>query len=244
MFQCIIFLFSPPPPPSRLFLSPIVSPNGSVTIEPSLHIATNGSDITFTCFARGGPNNTFIWTRSDTINSGINGTEFTSILSTRPIDVEAFLRLANPVILENGSDYSLMTVNATEDGGGYECIVINEAGIGMNDAMLYVSPAITLHPVDQLVSRGQSFNLTCLADAFPSPSYQWERMNQTTSNFEELEGETYPFLSFDNVDYDDFGMYRCVASSNGISDTADSRPALVTGKILYLSLVDCVCDIL
>ena len=225
-------------------LSPIVSPNGSVTIEPSLRIATNGSDITFTCLTRGGPNNTFIWTRSDTINSGINETEFISILSTRPIDVEAFLRLANPVILENGNDYSLMTVNATEDGGKYQCTVINEAGIGRNDSMLYVSPAITLHPVDRLVSLGQSFNLTCLADAFPSPSYQWERMNQTTSNFEELEGETYPFFSFDNVDYDDFGMYRCVASSNGISDTADSRPALVTGKIMYLSLVDCVCDIL
>ena len=137
-----------------------------------------------------------------------------------------------------------MTVNATEDGGKYQCTVINEAGIGRNDSVLYVSPAITLHPVDRLVSRGQSFNLTCLADAFPSPSYQWERMNQTTSNFEELVGETYPFLSFDNVDYDDFGMYRCVASSNGISDTATSRPALVTGKILHLLLEDCVCDVL
>lgn len=236
------FFFSPPP--SRLFLSSIVSPNGSVTIEPSLLVAANGSDVTFTCFTRGGPNNTFIWTRSDTINSGINETEFISILSTRPIDVEAFLRLANPVILENGNGYSLMTVNATEDGGKYQCTVINEAGIGRNDSVLYVSPEITLHPVDRLVSFGQSFNLTCLADAFPSPSYHWERMNQTTSNFEEQEGEIYPFLSFDSVNYDDFGMYRCVASSNGIGDTAESRPALVTGKIMYFLLVDCVCDVL
>lgn len=205
-----------------LFLFTIVSPNNSVTIEPSLHIATNGSDVTFTCFARGGPNNSFIWTRSNTINSGINETEFITLLSTGQLNVEAFLRLAKPVIIEIGSDVSLLTVNATEDGGGYESIVINEAGVGMNDAMLYVSPVITLHPVDLLLSRGQSYNLTCLANAFPLPSYQWERMNRTTSNFEELLGRTYPFLSFDDVTYDDFGVYQCVASSSVINDTASS----------------------
>ena len=137
-----------------------------------------------------------------------------------------------------------MTVNATEDVGKYQCTVINEAGIGRNDSMLYISPAITLLPVDRLVSLGQSFNLTCLANAFPSPSYQWERMNGTTSNFEELVGKAYPFLSFDNINYDDFGMYRYIASSSRI--TATSRPALVTGKIhvMYLLLVDCVGDII
>ena len=135
-----------------------------------------------------------------------------------------------------------MTVNATEDGGKYQCTVINETGFGRNDSMLYISPAITLHPVDWLVSLGQSFNLTCLANAFPSPSYWWERMNGTTSNFEELVGKIYPFLSFDNVNYDDFGMYQCIASSSGI--TATSRLALVTGKVMYLLLVDCVGDII
>ena len=217
-----------------LFLSlslsfPTVSPDGSVEIDPEFIILTNGSNVTFTCSARGGPNNTFVWTRSNATESMVNETELMSLLAMIPIDLDDFLDVAGPLIIENGTELALESINATRDGGNYSCVVINEAGISTVETTLYVAPAITLDPEDQLVTEGDSFSLSCLADAFPSPTYQWERMNRTSRYFEEISGKTYSDLSFSNVGFDEFGMYRCVASSEGINETAISRAALVTG---------------
>ncbi|XP_019855187.1 PREDICTED: receptor-type tyrosine-protein phosphatase F-like isoform X2 [Amphimedon queenslandica] len=205
-----------------------VSPEGSVEIDPAFTIATNGSTVTFTCSARGGPNNTFVWTRSNATGSMANETELMSLAAMIPIDVDGFLDLAGPLIIENGTELTLEYINATMDGSNYSCVVINEAGFVAVETTLYVAPIITLHPQDRLVTQGEYFTLSCLADAFPSPTYQWERMNRTSGNFEEISGEISSDLRFNNVDFDEFGMYRCVASSEGITETAVSRGALVT----------------
>ena len=152
-----------------------------------------------------------------------------SLIAVIPIDVTGFLNVASPLIIENGNQLTLEYINATRDGGNYSCVVINEAGTSTVETTLYVAPVITLHPEDRLVTQGDYFVLSCLADAFPSPTYQWERMNRTSGYFEEITGETYADLRFYGVDFDDFGMYRCVASSEGINDIAISRAALVTG---------------
>uniref|UniRef100_A0A1X7UG07 serine--tRNA ligase n=1 Tax=Amphimedon queenslandica TaxID=400682 RepID=A0A1X7UG07_AMPQE len=205
-----------------------VSPDGSVEIDPSIIIATNGSTVTFTCSARGGPNNTFVWIRSNATGLIANETELMSLLAMAPVDVDGFLDAAGPLIIENGTELTLEYINATMDGGNYSCVVINEAGLGTVETTLYVAPVIMLHPEDRLVTQGEYFILSCLADAFPLPTYQWERMNRTSGYFEEITGETSSDLRFNNVDFDEFGMYRCVASSEGINDTAVSRGALVT----------------
>ncbi|XP_019862900.1 PREDICTED: peroxidasin-like, partial [Amphimedon queenslandica] len=205
-----------------------ISPSGSVEIDPAFTITTNGSTVTFTCSARGGPNNTFIWTRSNATGSMANETELMSLAAMIPIDVDGFLHLAGPLIIENGTELTLEYINATRDGGNYSCVVINEAGFVAVETTLYVAPIITLHPQDRLVTQGQYFMLSCLADAFPSPTYQWEKMNRTSGYFEEITDETSSDLRFNSVNFDNFGMYRCVASSEGITETAVSRAALVT----------------
>ena len=159
----------------------------------------------------------------------VNETELTSLFALIPIDVDDFLDVAGPRIIENGTQLTLESINATRDGGNYLCVVINEAGMSTVETTLYVAPAITLDPEDRLVAQGDSFSLSCLADAFPSPTYQWERMNQTSRYFDEISSETDSDLSFYNVGFDEFGMHRCVASSEGINETAISRTALVTG---------------
>uniref|UniRef100_A0A1X7SM05 Ig-like domain-containing protein n=1 Tax=Amphimedon queenslandica TaxID=400682 RepID=A0A1X7SM05_AMPQE len=186
------------------------SPDGSVEIDPSIIIATNGSTVTFTCSARGGPNNTFVWIRSNVTGLIANETELMSLLAMTPVDVDGFLDAAGPLIIENSTELTLEYINATRDGGKYSCVVINEASLGTVETTLYVAPLITLHPEDRLVMQ----------DAFPSPTYQWERMNWTSGYFEEITGESSSDLRFNNVDFDEFGMYRCVASFEGIDDTA------------------------
>ena len=76
----------------------------------------------------------------------------------------------------------------------------------------------------------QILRLTCEAEAFPSPSIQWEKMNKVTERFEAIVGENSTVFMINSVTFSDFGMYHCVASNmiNGVEYNATSSSALVT----------------
>ena len=96
----------------------------------------NGSDVTFTCSALGGPNNTFIWVRSDELDE-IFESDIQPLLNTTPVDVSDIISELSDIILENGTTTLVIeSINATLNGGSYECVVINEAGLGRNDTTL------------------------------------------------------------------------------------------------------------
>jgi hemicentin len=199
-----------------------ISPETSVSIDPALEIVSNGSDITFTCTADGGPNNTFFWTRT-------NDSSIVAAQNNPPLNISQILSSFSSVIISDDTTLDLTSINATEDGGVYYCIVANEAGVGVNQTLLYVQPAITQQPVDQYVLSTDRFNLSCVADSFPPPKYQWEQM--ISGEFQELLNETNNFLEFDPVGFDGFGRYRCIASADGIEQNDTSMPALITGKL-------------
>ena len=127
----------------------------------------------------------------------------------------------NPVL--NRTD-----ITAPEDGGEYICIAVNDAGVGLSTSQLNVLPEFVEQPLSINTTVPSSFNLTCLAESFPYPSYQWQMMN--TGMFEDIEGENRTYLEFDPVDFSDFGMYRCVATNtiNGEEYTNTSEAALIT----------------
>ena len=205
-----------------------MSPNGSVSVDPILQIVDNGSDTTFTCSARGGPNNMIAWIRSADI---LSDNQFQTLTSQRPVDVSAVLSVLSPIA--NGGTLSLSSINATQNGGGYICVIVNEAGADSNStATLYVRPVIVQDPMEQYVNNGDSVNISCRADSFPAPNYQWEFMNRTTGTFEALEGQTSSVLSFTTIEFDQYGRYRCVATANGIVENATSTSALVTSKCI------------
>ena len=146
------------------------------------------------------------------------------------MNVAELLDIIADEIITYGNNLTISSINATQDGGGYDCLVINEAGAEGNTSILYVRPVITEQPDDQYVDNGETVTLSCRADSFPAPKYQWEMMNRTTRMFESIENATDSTFTISSISYNDYGNYRCVATANGIAENATSEPALITGK--------------
>ena len=164
-----------------------------VVVSPSTQTTNNGSTVSIECLAEGGPDNVFQWIAGgDTLTSRID------------------------VNISNGSRLSVLSisnVNATEDGGEYRCVVSNAAGNDSDNATLNVRPVITVQPIETLLtSNGSSEQLICVADAFPAPAYQWEKI---------IDGRiavvsNTSTLNFNPVMFGDEGTYQCVAMSLGV----------------------------
>ena len=187
-----------------------------------------GSDVTFACSALGGPNNTFVWVRSDELDE-IFESCILPLLSTTPVDVSDIISELSDISVENGTILFIEYINGTLNGGSYECVVINEAGLGRNSATLYVRPVITQQPMDIETEADNIVTLTCIADSFPAPEYQWEMMNRITGEFEPIDGETNTTLVFDYIDYEQYGRYRCVVNTPVIEASVTSNFAVITG---------------
>ena len=132
--------------------------------------------------------------------------------------------------------YNIYNITAPEDGGTYDCVVLNDAGFGYASGVLYLPPEFVVHPVDMLASEGDAFNLTCLAESFPYPSYQWQMMSRTTMEYVDIPGENNTYLEFVNVTFNEFGRYRCVAINtiNGVMMNETSNSSVVTGMWINL----------
>ena len=131
---------------------------------------------------------------------------------------------------------NIYNISAPKDGGTYDCVVLNDAGFGYASGVLNLPPEFVVHPEDVLAREGDNFNLTCLAESFPYPLYQWQMMNRATMQYDDILGETNNYLEFTSVTANQFGHYRCVASNtiNGINMTETSNSSLVTGTCINL----------
>ena len=205
-----------------MMLSRVVSPAGSVMATPLTATEDNGDTTTFTCTASGGPDNTIVWIRGSDVGSSSGSGSPGEYNST------AFLRqLLN---ISTGRNLTISSINATQDGGMYTCVVVNQAGQDSANVTLYVRPLIVDQPQDQFTRQGDSVTLSYRADSFPSPLYQWEKYNSTSDSYYQLTGETNRILVFSSVEFDDLGDYRCVATAPVIGDTNTSDNATITGE--------------
>ena len=136
----------------------------------------------------------------------------------------------NSQALFMGRTLSLTNINAPVNGGQYTCVAVNDAGNGTAMATLNLVPEFVLQPQDVNATAGESFNLTCVAEAFPIPSIQWQKMNRTSRQFEDIQDEQSNNLQFAPVQHADFGMYQCVATNeiNGQMFNTTSEAALIT----------------
>ena len=89
---------------------------------------------------------------------------------------------------------------------------MNEAGYGIAIASVYVTPTITQHPQDIMTDYNVDRSFTCTAEAFPAPTYSWERSGGEGEAFMTIDDEDTNELSFKPVDHSNAGEYRCVAT--------------------------------
>ena len=208
-----------------------MSPATSVRIIPSTETVDNGTTARFNCTASGGRDNTFRWVKASNIGSSSIGSGGSGFMLSELLD-----RLEN-ITLSLSDLLTIPLVNATEDGGNYTCVVANEAGQGSASATLNVRPLIIQQPQQSsLTSEGQNVTLSCLADSFPRPRYQWEKFNTTSQTFDEVFGETNSTLVFSPVEFDNFGDYRCVATAPVIDEDVESNNVTVTGMYSIMSI--------
>ena len=178
-----------------------------VVITPSETFETSNSEVNFTCTAEGGPNNTFQWFLNDV-----------------PVDdTDPELTIASSTNDSNSSILSISSVNATQHGGIYTCLVTNAAGNSSNTTTLNVQPIILIQPVSQIfTSNGNDEQLVCQAEAFPYPTYTWIRLDG------EDPGVNTSILSFTPVMFGDEGTYQCIVKSG--NEEVNSTTSTVIGK--------------
>ena len=86
-----------------------MSPNGSVTVEPSSLLANQTDTVIFTCSSEGGPGNTYEWFHNGQIISG---------------EISPTLTLANISVSDEGN-YTCTVSNAVGSGSDVSTLTIN-----------------------------------------------------------------------------------------------------------------------
>ena len=129
---------------------------------------------------------------------------------------------------------NVTNITAPENGGEYICIAVNEAGAGLSTSTLYVIPEFLQEPQDIETEDGVVESFMCVAESFPFPVYQWERL--VNGEFEVVSGENETVLLFNPVRYADAGVYRCVVTNtiNNTLNSIESQNATLFGKTMKI----------
>ena len=173
-------------------------------VSPEINTLSNnqtylrGENVSLTCMALGGPSVFYQWLMDGS-------------------DLEG----------ENSSTLMLRDVNAST-GGVYTCVASNSAGNNSADVSVFITPYFITEPQDVGGLNGTMVSLTCLAEAFPSPSYQWFR--EGGRSLRDSLNASSDILSFALI-FEDEGRYFCNVSSQDI--VLQSRLATLSGKKMY-----------
>ena len=129
------------------------------------------------------------------------------------------------LVVSNNSSLSVLTLlNVTAaDGGEYTCRVSTEVGTSFAATQLFISPYFTTLPEDTTGANGTAATLTCEAEGYPEPEYQWSRrvgsgmLPTPLGETGEGSGVLAGMLKFTPALFGDEGNYTCTATSASVS---------------------------
>ncbi|XP_029010014.1 protogenin B [Betta splendens] len=134
--------------------------------------------------------------------------------------------------LPNGSLYIPKIKHAKEgsDEGFYQCLSQNKYGAILSQRSRLTIASISdfvLHPVPLVVTEGSVARFSCVVTSSPPATITWE-VNQRTVPLQTERITVLPngVLQIYNVNADDAGQYRCVATN--IGSLVKSREAMLT----------------
>ena len=188
-----------------------------MVVDPvSLAVVDVGQDFNMTCSVEGGPDNSFEWDKD------------------------------SEILVDETTDTLFITDVAVSDAGLYTCTVTNAAGNDSDATQLYVAPNIITAPQNIGTDVGNSVNFSCVAEGAPVPSITWEYngndlslsgsvSNSMTSSIGIVittvnEATVFSTLTIKPVEYDSYGVYRCVANSS-----RSSAKAILHGRTSHFS---------
>ena len=139
-------------------------------------------------------------------------------------------------VVSEGSVLNLNNVSINE-AGVYTCFVSNDAGIELLPATVYLQPEITKEPEDITASLNQSVSFNCTAEGFPSFSIAWQRL--MNDEFVMLNEENRTVLEINSIQYDNAGVYRCLAYSiiNGTIYSATANATLTGNPFSFIRAI-------
>jgi len=163
-----------------------------------------GEDVILNCIVLGGPEILFQWQ--------FNGEDI-------PEETDPML--------------ALYSVNASH-GGEYSCLTSNTAGDNSASTFVFISPYFVTTPQNVFAVAFSSQSLTCVAEAFPSPLYEWNKVENSIRS--DLSGVNNETLTFDLLMFGDEGNYSCNVTSRELS--IQSITAVVTSEFETFIFLD------
>ena len=168
----------------------------AITTQPASQTVTAGASVTFTAAASGTPAPTFQWKKDGVVIAGATANSY-AIVSVSAGDAGSYAVVATNSVNSATSNAAILTVNPANS-----------------------APVITMQPVSQTVTAGNSVTLSAGASGTPTPTYQWKKDGV---NIGGATNNTYVIAS---VVAGDAGTYTVVATNS--VNTATSNPATLT----------------
>ncbi len=123
-------------------------------------------------------------------------------------------------LMSTTSTLTLTNVTAA-NGGAYTCVITNAGGNNTATTSVFISPYFISQPQATGGVNNTMVILTCEAEAFPGPMYQWFRVDgEMLGNA--VTGQASAVLEFSPLQFGNEGDYFCNATSNGITIQSDS----------------------
>ena len=203
----------------------VIAPPSVISVTQSPHIVNSGANVGFMFRFLAHPSFTSVTCNSPT---GDNITMSTP-------GIISFARVNNNDAFEITLFITVFHV-VHADGGNYSCTANNLAGSITATTLLIVRPEVV--PPQVLARNGANISLTCLTQSIPKPSFRWENIYRNDSNsIPDLSigsGENTEIdssLTFEPIQYEDAGVYRCVVLFIAASLEISSNGSLLAGDI-------------